>query len=388
MEKTLTEQELKARKMEIYQAIKKSNSELKDFCVHLAVYRGAGLAQVSILTEEEFLNMQKDINCDTPHLLKFLQSLKNKNNIRIETITLDENNFALAFNPAVWSVLKLEQKIAVCRFACKKINNVDVTEFSNYNSNGFVLVGKNYSGAFNLGAFYREDVEPIDLLKHICNFKNIIKDAYYINKSREKEYNTIFDFDSFEEMQYVSPLEPNKNFDDSSDKAKAFYWDQLYNRQSRKAYLQALDLVSDASQPIEDITKDFGDYVKNTIKDIVKTNVFVIGVLGYNPIERDRKYLDIKVEIFNNYFIKEFNSKADIYNNLLNEYNSTENENKKQNINEQLKQLKIDMENIEKNIITLAQAEEHFKKYFKSDKVDKNIVKKENDFFEEDEKMS
>ena len=390
MKKELTAQDLKERKKEIHEAFKKSNSILADFKVYLAVYRAKSKAQVSNLTKDEYLNMQKDFRYNTSHLQKFVKSLENYQQISIETLVLDYNNYALAFNPAVWSVLKLEEKIAVCMLSNIKINHCDVTDYETYNSTGFVLIGNDYKGSFNFGAFFRDDKESKDFLVDIYNFKNIIKDSFYYQKSLKNEYDKICDFESFEEMQYLSPLEPNDELNNCSDEVKSFFWDQIYRRNTRKAVLQALDTIKDASGPINDITVDFYNSIQNDINNIVNTNVFVFKTLGSNQVDRDKKYLKIKVDIFNNSFIKEHNNLVEEHNKLVKKYKATDNALEARKIKLQIDELKKEMQEIKNNIITYEQAEEYFKNYFKI-KNKQGCANNEEDkdlFDEEDEKMN
>ena len=179
------------------------------------------------------------------------------------------------------------------------MNNKDVHEFVNYNSNGFVMAGKNYEGAFNIGSFYREDFDSLDALQDIFNFSNIIKEAYYFNYSKNKDYNLVVDFKNFEEMQYLSPLEPSKRLDEADDETKAFYFDQLYVRKTRDAILKSLNEIYEASKPICDLGKDLYDYIDGATNDIIKTNLLVAEQLGLTREERDKKYLKIKCDIFN-----------------------------------------------------------------------------------------
>lgn len=282
------------RKKEIYQAIKKSYKLIDNFNIYFQVFKSNSLAQISQISKEEYKLVLNNPYFISTKEAEFRKKIDINKNCESTTLELNSNNFALAFNPFVWSTLSLEQKIAAIRIASINLNNKDVNEFANYNSNSVVLCGKNYNGAFNIGAFFREDIDSIDILRDICDFNNLIKESFYHNKSSQKNYDSILDFETFEEMQYLSPLEPVCEFKDASTEAKAFFWDQIFRRNSRAALLQALDLLDVASRPIEDLSKNLYEYISGISKDITNTNLFVMQTLGFNVKERDEKYLKIK----------------------------------------------------------------------------------------------
>ncbi len=370
MEKKLTEKELKQREKDVKKAIELSENIVNDFNIYLGVYRAENKAQVSLLTNQEYEDMLFDPSCDNVHISNFVNKFKITHILDTSTLVIDKSNFALAFNPIVWAVLKLEQKIAVCRIASMAINNKDVTQFHNSDSNGFVWVGDDYGGAFNIGAFFRDDVDSLKIFADICDLKNIINYSYYFNKhyNKEENYYSIKNFESFEELQYVSPLELNKELKESSSEAQAFFWDELYRRNSRSALLKSLDMLSEASLPIQDISQDMYKYIKAATKDIVNTNIFVAKELGSNIYERDKKYLKIKVDIFNNLILKDYNEKVVEHNQLVEEYKNTENQDKKSEIFDKISNIKAELQAIKSNTMTYEEALEKFNEYFKKEK--------------------
>ena len=358
MGKELTKKEIKQRKKQAYSAWKESEKLLVDF----------GFS----------LNYTNKIR-GTQTVLK-----------------IDNSNFALAFHPYIWSKIDLAHKIAVSRVAYKQIHHKDIKEFVNYNSNGFVMCGKNYDGALNLGAFFREDTNCIELFQKICQGESLIKESYYFNKAQGKNYNKISDFDSFEEMQYLSPLEFKQDFDSLSDIDKAYYLDKISLRNYRQDLQRSIDYLCGAFIPLRDFSDELYDYFQKETDNILKTNLFIMQQLGSSSLERDEKYLDIKVELFNQGFIEEFNKKAEEhnikleeykkvakeYNNLVEEYNNPSDAISQvftkheidamrptlDKVKAELSDMKTELDKIETNIITLNDAEEHFKEHFKKDK--------------------
>ena len=354
MEKQLTKKEIRQRKKEIYNGVKESEKLLVDF--------GFSMTYINTKTGNKSI------------------------------LNIDRTNFALAFHPYIWSKIDLAHKIAVCRVAYKEIHNKDIKEFENYNSNSIVFVGKNYNGSFNLGALYREDVHSIDLLQQICHGENKIRENDYFNNYMKKTVNTVYDFESFEAMQYMSPLEFTIDYNSLDNQAKAIFLDKLTLRNYRQDLQKSLDLMMDGFEPLREVSKEIYDYCKAESDSLMKTNLFIMENLGSNSFERDEQYLEIKVRLFNKRFIEEYNKKSDeynakleahnknvrAYNKLIAEYKNptdaisqmfTEKEidKFKPTIDEgkaELNKIKAELDAIDKNIVTFEDAKKHFKEHF------------------------
>lgn len=379
MENEVVIDEKTERQNKINIALKKSNKLINNFYSYFQVFRSSHIAQISQVSEDEYNSIILNPYCISSKEAEFRKKIDNNMDCEASTLELNSDNFALAFNPFVWSTLSLEQKITAARIAIKKINNIDVKEFVNYNSVCVVMCGKDYAGALNIGSFFREDIDSINILNDICNFNNIIKDSYYHNKSLHKHYDTIFDFETFEEMQYLSPLEPSCELKDATSEVKAFFWDQIFRRNSRAALLQSLDLLYQTSKPIEDLSKDLYNYINSASKNITNTNLFIMQTLGCNVKERDEKYLKIKNEIFNQPIIKKHNDLVELYLKKKEELDSLNNEDNKK-IMVELKLMHNEISKLKSQILAFDDAKKHFKDYFIEEAKDikKIEIKKDN----------
>ena len=354
------------KNFELKKLLKKTDALVKSFKVQIAVYVSHSRGQVSKLTKEEFDKMQITKFIGSAHEDSFFRDLpKTDLRIDVKTFVIDNQNFALAFHPMVWSVLSTEERIAACRLARLAVDGKDFRELCEYESDGVVMVGKNYQGALNIGSFTKKNVLGNEVLAKICDGENTIKDSFYFNNSRQKKYDTIFSFDSFEEMQYVSPLEPlEEDVAKMTPQAKAYFFDQIWRRKRRAAVLMADDMICEKIEPLDGIFPQFDQHVKAEVEDIIQTNLFVMQTLGSNAKMRDEDYLRIKVNIFNNSFISEYNQLVQEHNRLVGEYKQAGDIISKDFLLEEIHEMSAKLEVIKDKKITLEQAKQHFSEYF------------------------
>ena len=239
--------------------------------------------------------------------------------VDVRTLVLTKDNYAMAFHPMVWNVLRTEERLAVCRIAWKEIYKNDINEFCNYKSDALCLAGENYQGAMNIGAFFKEGLIGPDYLLDICNANNKIKNSYYTNQAIGKKYDKITDFSSFEELQYLSPLNPKEDIKNITGEPKAFYFDQIYLRRLREATQKSLDLITFHSEELQGFFPEFDKFVADEQKNITDTNMFVMLTLGSRAIERDKKYLKIKTTLFSQPIIEKHNKLYEEYKKLKKE---------------------------------------------------------------------
>ena len=317
-EKQLSKEELQKYQKELDEALKKSNEHIKDFKVYIGVYRSSFKAQTSHLTQEEYEMLQDKIKCyKVKSLNTFYDGLSQDDNyVTHKAIVLDENNFAMAFHPMVWKVLTFEERISAMRIAWQKTNGKEVKEFCNHVTTTVAFVGKDYQGALNIGAMlaYDDAEGPWNLLKYIANANNSIKFNYYFNKMRSKDYKYITDFECFEELQYIAPLEPNtENVEEMQPKVKAIFFNQLERRRDRQNYLNADYLLLDHSEDLKGMFLVFDECLEREIQDILKTDELVDKELGYFQKDIDEDFLSFKVQVFNNTTIDEHNKLVEEY---------------------------------------------------------------------------
>ena len=306
----ISQREFERKNLDIKNVVQSSNKLLKNFKVYIAVYESDSRHQTSHITKEEYDKMQKYKFIGSKHEDKFFENLPDiYGYIDSKTLVLSNDNYGLAFHPMIWHVLTTEERLTACRIAWKDIYHRDIKEFCNYNSNGVALVGKDYQGALNIGSFFRDDVISSDILRGIFDANNKIKDSFYSNRLMHgKKIDTIKDFDSFEEMQYLSPLEPKEqDLNKMSKESKAFYFDGIYFRRFREAIQKSLDLITLHGKELEGLFPEFERYVRHEQKSITDTNLFVMSVLGSNVIERDKKYLEIKSYMFDSFRVERHN---------------------------------------------------------------------------------
>ena len=258
----LTEEEIKAYQKQIGDCLEASNQLTKNFKLYIGVYGSSKKFQVSHISKEDYELLQDPLKCQNVKSLKeFYNSLgETEDHTSKKAILLTEDNFAMAFHPAVWNVLKFEERIAAMRVAWKKFTGKDVTEFCNSISTTIAYVGSDYQGSLNIGSIiaYAFEYGSWNLLKNLANTTNCLKMNYYFNQSKQKEYNYITDFESFEEMQYVSPLEPiETDVEKMSDDVKAVYYSQLNRREQRKNFLKADYLIIDHSEELKGADAEF-----------------------------------------------------------------------------------------------------------------------------------
>ena len=365
----LTPEQEKERKQQAKQAIHDSKKLMKDFKVYLAVFSSETRRQVSLLTKEEYEKMQQMKYIGSKHEEKFFDGLPDDDNyVDVKTLTLDKNNFGLAFYPMVWNVLTLAQKVAICRIVRQQTENKDFKQFHVFDSNGVVMCGNDFKGALNIGSFFRDDMIGPDFLTKLLNGQNTIDDSYYVNKLRNgAKYNEIKDFNSLIEMQYISPLEPKTdNLEEMPPKAKAFYFDQIYRRKYRKAKQQALDYITEHAGELEGLWPEFDSAVAEEQKHITQTDLLVMQELGSNQKMRDEEYLKVKVDIFNNIFIEEYNKLAKKHNEILEEYNNSKDAIETKGLKEKLHKIQDELEIINSKLTTIEKAKEHFKSHFET----------------------
>lgn len=301
MAEEISEIELERKKIDIQKVVQDSDNLMDNFEVYIGVYESESRHQTSHITKEEFDKMQNHKYIGSKHENSFFNNLPLKDSyVDVRTLVLTKDNYALAFHPMIWHVLKIEERLAACRIAWKEIYKNDVKEFCNHNSKALSMVGENYQGSLNIGSFFRDDLIGPDYLIDICNASNKIKDSYYINKMMSgKKYDKITDFSSFEELQYLSPLEPKEEDNNKiGGEAKAYYFDQIYRRRLREATQKGLDLITLHDEDLQGFFPEFDKYVADEQKRITDTNLFVMLTLGSPAIERDKKYLKLKTLMF------------------------------------------------------------------------------------------
>ena len=228
----MTDNEIREQidKLDLKKAVRESKKIMKNFTIYIASYVSESRGQISHITKEEYEKINKQRFIVSKHEDTFFKDLPDDNYVDVKTYKLTEEKFAMAFHPMVWKVLTLEEKIAVCRIARQKTQGVDFKEFCKYRSDGVIFVGKNYGGSLNVGSLFYDNLIGSDFLKYICNAENSIKSSYYITKhTKNQDDLSILDFESFEEMQYVSPLEPVcSNFDKLSPNQKAIVFHPIF----------------------------------------------------------------------------------------------------------------------------------------------------------------
>lgn len=328
MLKTLSEQEKKERLKEIDKAIISSDELIKDFSVYIAVFESNTRHQTSHITKEEYDKMQNTKYIGSKHEDRFFKDLPDDDlYVNAKTLVLNNDNIAMAFHPMIWKVLTMEERVTALRLAWKLVHGEDVNELCNYYTTTVVFVGKNYQGSLNLGSMLTHDGGdgPWNMFKSICNAKNQIKYNYYFNKNFGKEIKYITDFESFEQMQYLSPLEPKvENIDEMSNELKAVLFNQLSRRKQRENYRQANYFILDHTEELRGLLPIFDEALENDIEEINQTERLINEELGYFQKDIDEEYLRIKVDIFNNITIKEHNKLIEIYQNLTNQIEDIE----------------------------------------------------------------
>ena len=370
MGKVLTEQERKEREQQVKVALAKSNKLVKDFKIYLGVFESNTMHQTSRLTKEEYEKMQNKKFIGSKHEEHFFNNIPDSDQyVEAKTFVIDRTNFAMAFHMMIWQVLTLEEKIAACRIAWKELLNKDVKDFNNYDSSAVVLVGKKYKGALNLGSLFKEELFSSDILCAICNAENIIKLSYYYNH-RKKEYKTLLDFDSFEELRYLSPLEPKVSIDlMKDDVAKAVCLDNLFYRNDRNAQKRAYYLLTSHCEPIYDLFPQFDRYIHYKLESIVNTSLFIAKNLGANLLERDEKYLRLKADMFDSINTKLYNEKVAEYQKLYLEYKNAQDAISEAIFKEQLlKEHSKLMELKKKLFVDYEVVKKHFASHFEDDK--------------------
>ena len=302
----LTEEEVQAYQQKLDIALKKSNELIKDFKVYIGVYRSNLKAQVSHLTKEEYDVFDDPIkNHSIKSVSRFYSNLSEEENyVTKNSIVLTKDNFAMAFHPMIWKILTFEERITAMRIAWQQFNDKDVNEFCNHVTTTVAFVGKDYKGALNIGALlvYGGDDGALNILHQIADAANELKFNYYFNKRKEKNYNYITDFKSFEEMQYVSPLDTaldNLNLKDPV--VKAMFLNQLSDRRRRDNFLNADYLVLEHSDELSGLNPRFDKILQKEIENIKSDINFVIDQLGYSQKSANERYLEIKIDTFNNF---------------------------------------------------------------------------------------
>ncbi len=354
------------KSFELKKLLKKTDKLVKDFKVNIAVSVSDTLRQVSKITDEEYEKMQSNKFIGSKNEDNFFKDLSESTlDVNVRTFVIDKNNFALAFHPMVWNVLSQEEKIAACRLARLAVDGKDFKELCDYNFNVVVPVGKNYRGSLNIGAFKRQDIQGINVLMEVCNSENSNKKSFYINNSREKEINTIFDFASFEEMQYISPIKPKESdVAKMSPRIKAFYFDQIYKRKCRDAVCKSCEMIMAVLDPLRDVFPQFDNDLKEKVDSITKTNLFIMQTLGSDIKKRDEEYLRIKVAMFNDIFFGQEDKQNEVHNKLLQDYNNSEDILKSMDLERQLEESQKILDKIESNYVVLETAKKHFAEYF------------------------
>ncbi len=375
MSKTFNEikKEIRLKKL-----LKQTDKLVKEFKINIGIFKSKTRAQVSKLSEEEFQKMQSKKYINSAHEDNFYKDLPDDDwKVDVKTFVIDNQNFALAFHPMVWNVLSTEEKIAACRLARLKVYGKDFKQLSQYDCDTVVMVGKDYQGSLNVGAFINKDTLGNEILNNVCNCENTIKQSYYINNSFQKKYDTIFDFHSFEEMQYITPLEPKeRDVEKMPSRAKGFFFDQIYRRRYREAICKSCEMIMEELEPLENVFPQFDEYLKNEIDNITKTNMYVMRTIGVNEKIRDEEYLKIKVDIFNNHFIDKYNEQARIHNKLVEEYKNAENFMEDMDLKEQLNASHTKLKELENKQTDIEAAKKHFADHFYQK--DKETRKKEN----------
>lgn len=368
----LTEAEKKQRDFEVNIGIAEAK-KINNLKVFLAVFQSNSKSQISKITEEEYNKMQTQKFIDSEHENSFIDSIRDKSlsntdqyfNIDVQTTILDESNYPLAFYPAIWDALSMAEKIAVCKIVWKKTLGRDLKDFCNYDSDGVVMVGKNYQGALNVGSFYSEKVYPSHYLIEILNAENTLKFNYCFNELSKKPISTILDFNDFEEMQYLSPIEPITNdFDQMSDNQKAYVFDQIFNRKLRQAAQDGFYAIKDNSEIVKGLSEKYENFADRCLDDMYETDKLVDKCLGYFRKDRDIEYLKFKVAVFNNYFIKRSNDLVDKFNETKKELENAPDILSSMDLEEELKTIRQQINDERSNVITFEQAMEHFKDYF------------------------
>ena len=312
--KELTKEEIKELLGKLDVALKKSDDLVNDFKVYIGVYRSNTRSQTSHITKEEYDIMgDRFKNFDIPSVKRFYDTLTDQDVfVTKSAVVLDKDNFAMAFHPMIWQVLTFEERVAAMRVAWSAVHKNDIKDFTNNYTSTVVFVGNDYKGSLNIGSMLAD--HPWVLLKSICDAENALKFNKYFNKQMSKSYDYITDFDSFEEMQYLSPLEPKQqDIDQMTDHEKAIHYNQIYSRKMRENYRNADYLILDHSEPLKGLDTKFDEALDQDLDDINRTDTIVTKELGYFQKDIDEDYLKIKVTLFNNENIKKHNELCDTY---------------------------------------------------------------------------
>lgn len=378
-------------KEEINELIQKSTELMKDFKVYIALLASDSKKQFARIGKTEYDKLQKQRFVGTEREKKFFENLPYRDIIvDSKTFVLTKDNLGLAFYPPIWKTLSLEHKIALCRLARLKYSQKDFTDFVQYDIAAIVMGEK---GALNLCSFFSNEFIGSSFLFCVLNAENVMKELYYITKeSNNKEYyQKLLNFKSLEELRYICPFSP-ADWDNTTPKNKALYYDNIKVRKARIAEQKTIDIIKNDAAEMEGLVPLFDEYIEKKQKQILEENMLIIQELGISRVKRDEEFLKMKVDYFNNLDAKEYNKKVRAFNEKVHEMQQTEDMIERYILNEQLKKISKKIDRQKPKEITYEKARKHFAHDLKEKpnkfKHSKNIQKNRKKHIEGYEKMN
>ena len=360
---------------EVNNIVQKSTEIMNDLKIYIAILATDSKKQFAQIEKEEYDKLQEQRFVGSEREKRFFENLPdNEIFVDLKTMVVTKDNIGLGFYPPIWKVLSLEQKIALCRLARLNNENKDFTEYVQYDLPGIVLMA---TGALNINSFSQNNYFGSSFLTAVLNAQNITKELYYLGKKNKNKsnYTKVTSCETFEELRYLYPLEP-LDLDNASNRAMAFYYDNIYERKSRRAKQKALDMISADAADLEGMVPEYDEYALNEQKEINRQNLLVLQELGTSKIKRDEEFLKEIVDYFKNVDATEFNKKVSAYNQKLEQMNNTENCFDKYELKLELKKMRNQLEKERPKYVTYEQAKKHYSAYFKQ-KPQKKLSQKE-----------
>lgn len=388
--------EIDMQEPEVYSAkkldsiIKKSTELMKNFKIYIAALISDSKKQFARVDKEEYERVKQEKFVGSKREQAFFDSLSDdKKFVDVKTLVVTKDNIGLGFYPLVWKVLSLEQKIALCRLARLKNENKDFTKFVQDDFDG-VISGE--TGALNISTLSRKDMIGPNFLIEILNASNKIKNMHYLSiLERDKDYDKkITAYKTFEELRYSYRIEP-ADWDIASNKVKALYYDNIFERGRREAEQCAFDMISNDAAGLEGMFPEYDEYVTRSQGEIDKKNLLVIQELGASKMDRDEEYLKGVVKIIRNDEAIEFNKKVVLYKEKLKQIHNADKHSEKVKLEIEARKLLKEIQKEKSERTTFEQAKRHFASHFKEKSQNRHSKTKastKNNVSEEYEKMN
>ena len=136
----------------------------------------------------------------------FSVDLKYKSEDESGDFNLNPINIFAAFCPPIWNCLSSLQRLIAILITIRR-SSAKIKNFCNIENSNDIFVVKDKIIYFNIGILENNQVDSLDILISIINYKNYKKKVKLCKKYHNAK--SILDFDKFEDLEYANQLKLN-----------------------------------------------------------------------------------------------------------------------------------------------------------------------------------